>query len=234
MSEPVLSIRGLRARYGDFQALFDVSFDLMPGSTLALIGANGAGKSTLLKTIVGLLRCEPGMVIYRGERIGGIDASKIVRRGIGLVPEGRQLFPSLSVEENLLIGRVRGRGGDWDIERVYRLFPILRDKRKSLATMLSGGQQQMVAISRTLMGNPDVILLDEISLGLAPVVIKAIYHALPEIIGSGVSAVVVEQDIARALSVARSVVCLQKGRISLTGRPEDFSRGDIISAYFGT
>ncbi|MGV1837307.1 ABC transporter ATP-binding protein [Rhizobium rhizogenes] len=233
MSDPLLSIRGLQSRYGDFQALFDVSFELEPGTTLALIGANGAGKSTLLKTVVGLLSSRPNMVTYRGEAIGGIDTSLIVRRGIGLVPEGRQLFPSLSVEENLMIGKIKGRSGDWNINRVYKLFPVLEEKRKSPATMLSGGQQQMVAIGRTLMGNPDIIMMDEISLGLAPVVIKTIYQALPDIIGTGVSAIIVEQDIGRALSVANSMVCLQKGRVSLAGRPSDFSRRDIVAAYFG-
>lgn len=234
MADPVLRVHGLQAGYGDFQALFDVSIDIEPGTTLALIGANGAGKSTLLKTIVGLLPSRPDMVTYQGKPIGGMDASLIVRQGIGLVPEGRQLFPSLSVEENLMIGKIRGRGGDWNIDRVYSLFPTLKDKRKSPATMLSGGQQQMVAIGRTLMGNPDLIMMDEVSLGLAPVVIKTIYQALRDVIRSGVCAIIVEQDIGRALSVADSMVCLQKGTVSLAGRPADFSRSDIIAAYFGT
>lgn len=233
MSEPILSIRGLLARYGDFQALFGVSFDLQPGSTLALIGANGAGKSTLLKTIVGLLRCEPDMVIYRGERIGGVDASKIVRRGIGLVPEGRQLFPSLSVEENLMIGKVRGRNGDWNLERVYHLFPILREKRKSPATMLSGGQQQMVAIGRALLTNPKLLLCDEISLGLAPKVTNEIYTCFSEIKASGMAILLVEQDIIRASKAADRFYCLLEGKISLDGNPRDYSIEDISRSYFG-
>jgi branched-chain amino acid transport system ATP-binding protein len=234
MAEPLLSLRNLSAGYGDFQALFDVSPDLGSGEVLALIGANGAGKSTLLKTIVGLIACRPGMVVYRGEAIGGAATDRIVRRGIALVPEGRRLFRSLSVEENLVIGGEHGRGGDWALERIYALFPVLRDKRGQPAPSLSGGQQQMVAIGRALMANPELILFDEISLGLAPAVIKDIYAALPAIVATGVSVILVEQDVTRALRIADRFVCLQEGRVSLAGRPGDYGRADIVAAYFGS
>lgn len=234
MSPPLLRIERLSSGYADFQALFDVSFDLHGGEALALIGANGAGKSTLLKSIVGLLPCAPQMVAHRGDKIGGLSADKIVRRGIALVPEGRRLFRSLSVEENLIIGGERGRAGEWSLERVYGLFPILREKRRQPSTSLSGGQQQMVAIGRALMANPEIILFDEVSLGLAPAVIKDIYAALPSITQTGVSAILVEQDVTRALNFAQSFVCLQEGRVSLAGKPADHTRADIVAAYFGS
>jgi branched-chain amino acid transport system ATP-binding protein len=234
MSAPLLRIEKLSSGYADFQALFDVSFDLHAGEALALIGANGAGKSTLLKTIVGLLPCAPDMLMHRGEKIGGLSADKIVRRGIALVPEGRRLFRSLSVEENFIIGGERGRAGEWSLERVYALFPILREKRQQPSTSLSGGQQQMVAIGRALMANPEIILFDEISLGLAPAIIKDIYAALPSITDTGVSAILVEQDVTRALGFAQSFVCLQEGRVSLAGKPADHSRAEIVAAYFGS
>jgi branched-chain amino acid transport system ATP-binding protein len=234
MAEPLLSVRNLSARYGDFQALFDVSFELPAGRVLALIGANGAGKSTLLRTIVGLLPCAPGMILHRGEGIGGMAPDRIARRGIALAPEGRRLFRSLSVEENLVIGGERGRAGPWSLDSLYRLFPILREKRHAPSTSLSGGQQQMVAIARALMSNPEILLLDEVSLGLAPVVIRDVYAALPAIVATGVSVVLVEQDVTRALGVAHSFICLQEGRISLAGAPGAFTRAQITAAYFGT
>jgi branched-chain amino acid transport system ATP-binding protein len=234
MAEPLLSLRKLSTGYGDFQALFDVSFDLQRGEVLALIGANGAGKSTTLTAIVGMIACEPGMIVHRGEAIGGAPANRIVKRGIALVPEGRRLFRSLSVEENLVIGGEHGRVGHWSLDRVYALFPILREKRGQPAPSLSGGQQQMVAIGRALMANPELILFDEISLGLAPTVIKDIYAAMPAIATSGMSAILVEQDVTRALATADRFVCLQEGRVSLAGKPGDYSRSDIIAAYFGS
>ena len=233
-SEPLLRVAGLQARYGDFQALFDVSFDLQAGQVLALIGANGAGKSTLLKSIVGLLPCASGMVLHRGEPIGGVAPDRIARRGVALVPEGRRLFRSLSVEENLILGGERGRSGRWTLDAIYDLFPVLRDRRRAPATSLSGGQQQMVAIGRALMSNPEIVLFDEISLGLAPVVIRDIYAALPSILQTGVGVVLVEQDVTRALGLAHTFLCLQEGRISLSGSPRDFSREQIVAAYFGT
>ncbi len=234
MSEPLLRVSNLSAGYGDFQALFGVSLTVAPGEVLSLVGANGAGKSTLLRAITGLVPCARDMVTFKGEAIGGYDADRIARRGIAMVPEGRRLFRSLSVEENLIIGGEYGRkGGVWTLAAVYALFPILHEKRHAPATSLSGGQQQMVAIGRALMANPELIIFDEISLGLAPIVIKDIYAALSGIIATGVAAILVEQDVTRALAVATQFVCLQEGRISLSGDPHAFRRDEITAAYFG-
>ena len=234
MSEAVLEVRDLKAFYGDFQALQGVTFSLRKGDVLALIGANGAGKSTLLKSICGLLACDRDAIYWKSEPIGSVPANVIVKRGIALVPEGRRLFPSLSVEENLVLGGSMGRPGPWNLRAVYDLFPILGEKREAPSTSLSGGQQQMVAIGRGLMSNPELILLDELSLGLAPVVIKDIYAALPRITGGGMSAILVEQDVTRALASAQQFICLQEGRVSLAGAPMAFTRDQISAAYFGT
>jgi len=233
MPEPILTVSGLDAHYGDFQALYDLDLTMAEGEVLAIIGANGAGKTTLLRSIAGLIENGAGQIRYRGRPIGALRADLVAGLGIALVPEGRQLFPSLSVEENLLIGGRAKRPGSWSLETVYELFPILRERRSQASTSLSGGQQQMAAIGRALMANPDLILFDEISLGLAPIVIKNIYDALPGIIGSGMSAAIVEQDIAKALSVSSRVYCLQEGRVSLEGASGTVSREDISRAYFG-
>lgn len=230
----LLETRGLKAFYGDFQALFGVDVTLEAGETLAVIGANGAGKSTLMRSLSGILANEPGHILLDGESIGSLPAAKVVSRGIAMVPEGRRLFPSLSVEENLLIGRyARQVEGPWSLETIYDLFPILRERRNNPGTALSGGQQQMVAIGRALMSNPRVLLCDEISLGLAPVVIRDIYAALPRIKEGGASVIVVEQDIGQALKVADRVYCMMEGRVTLSGRPADLSREQIHAAYFG-
>jgi branched-chain amino acid transport system ATP-binding protein len=230
----LLETRGLTASYGQFKALFGVDIRLDAGETVALIGANGAGKSTLLRAITGMIASAPDMVRHRDEAIGALPADRILRRGIAMVPEGRRLFPSLSVEENLLIGgQVRRAPGPWSLDAIYDLFPILRDRRLVPGTALSGGQQQMVAIGRALMSNPEVILCDEISLGLAPVVIKDIYAALPRIRASGAAMIIVEQDIGRALAAADRVYCMMEGRITLTGNAGQVSRDAIHAAYFG-
>ena len=233
MPEPMHTISGLDAFYGDFQALFGLNLAVHEGEVLAIIGANGAGKTTLLRSVAGLIRNRAEDIRHRGRPIGALRADQVTGFGIALVPEGRQLFPSLSVEENLLIGGRIGRRGPWSLDAVYRLFPILRDRRKQSSTSLSGGQQQMVAIGRALMANPELILFDEISLGLAPIVIRDIYAALPGVVGDGVSAILVEQDITRALSVSSRVCCLQEGRVTLEGTPADLSREAISRAYFG-
>jgi len=233
MPDPFLSIAGLNAHYGDFQALYDVSMRVDAGEVVAVIGANGAGKTTLLRSISGLLRNTPGEIRWRGAPIGGLRADQIAGRGIAMVPEGRLLFASLSVEENLVIGGQSGRKGPWTLARVYALFPVLKERRNQASSSLSGGQQQMVAIGRALMSNPDLVLMDEISLGLAPVIIRQIYEALPGIVGEGLTAVIVEQDISKALSVSGRVYCLQEGRVSLAGQSDTASREDISRAYFG-
>lgn len=232
---PLLEVRRLKAFYGDFQALYGIDLTLSEGETLAIIGANGAGKSTFLKSVAGLLPAEPEAVVFGGRPIGGRPVPEIVRLGMSLVPEGRRLFPSLSVEENLRIGAYgRREPGYWSIERVYALFPALAERKHAPSHSLSGGQQQMAAIGRALMGNPRLLLCDEISLGLAPIVIRDIYAAMPKIKGNGASVILVEQDIGQALRVADRVYCFQEGRLSLTGRPADLDRQLIHRAYFGT
>jgi branched-chain amino acid transport system ATP-binding protein len=230
---PLLAVRQLDAFYGDFQALFGLSMEVRSGEAVAVIGANGAGKSTLLKSIAGLLRARPGAIVFESEPIGDKPAYAIAARGVALVPEGRRLFPSLSVEENLLLGGQLKRSGPWTLRSVYELFPVLRERRNLPSTALSGGQQQMVAIARGLMANPKLLLCDEISLGLAPIVVREIYARLPAILAAGTSLVLVEQDIVQALKAAQRVYCLQEGRVALTGAAKDLSRETIAAAYFG-
>jgi len=229
----LLATEGLQAFYGDAQALFGVDFALHAGELLAIIGANGAGKSTLLKCLTGLVRAPRDAVRFKGEPIGGLPPGEIVRRGLAMVPEGRRLFPSLSVEENLLMGAASGRSGPWDLKRLYEMFPILAHKRGEPGTSLSGGQQQMVALGRALMSNPEVLLCDELSLGLAPIVIREIYAAMPRITAEGMTVVIVEQDVGMAQQVSQRVYCLQEGRVSLTGRSSELTRAQISQAYFG-
>ena len=233
MPEPLLEVRALDAFYGDFQALFGVSLDVAPGEVVAVIGANGAGKSTLLKCIAGAIRSRRDAVWFEGAPIGDQPAHAVVARGIALVPEGRRLFPSLSVEENLIIGGQLGRGGPWSLARIYDLFPVLAERRHLPSTSLSGGQQQMVAIGRALMSNPKLLLCDEISLGLAPIVIREVYARLPAIVAEGCSLIIVEQDIVQALKAAARVYCLQEGRVALTGAAASLTREAISAAYFG-
>ena len=230
----LLSTHGLTAHYGQFQALFGVDITLDAGECVAIIGANGAGKTTLMRSLSGVLRNDPQSIRYKDVPIGNLAADAVMKRGIAMVPEGRRLFPSLSVEENLLIGaQVRKGDGPWTLEAIYELFPILRERRKNAGTALSGGQQQMVAIGRALMSNPDVLLCDEISLGLAPVVIRDIYNALPRIRAGGAAMIIVEQDIGQALKVADRVYCMMEGRVTLSGAPSTLSREAIHTAYFG-
>ena len=233
MPEAFLDVDMLDAFYGDFQALFGVSMRVEAGAIVAVIGANGAGKSTLLKSIAGLMAARPEAIRFGGVAIGGGPAYRTVARGIALVPEGRRLFPSLSVEENLLIGGQLGRPGPWTLARVYELFPMLAERRALPSTALSGGQQQMAAIGRALMSNPKLILCDEISLGLAPIVVRDIYARLPSIMNEGVAVVIVEQDIVQALTASNHVYCLQEGRVALAGAAGALTREAISAAYFG-
>jgi branched-chain amino acid transport system ATP-binding protein len=224
---------GLTAFYGDAQALFGIDFELHAGETVAIIGANGAGKSTFLKAVTGLVKSRPDQIRFEDAPLGGQPPGEIVKRGIALVPEGRRLFPSLSVEENLLMGAFARRPGPWSLQRIFKLFPLLEQKRASPATSLSGGQQQMVAIGRALMSNPRVLLCDELSLGLAPIVIKEIYDALPTICAEGMSAVIVEQDVTMAQRMSRRIYCFQEGRVALQGASDALTREQISQAYFG-
>jgi branched-chain amino acid transport system ATP-binding protein len=228
----LLETRELTAFYGDFQALFGISLVVEAGETVAIIGANGAGKSTFLKTVAGQLPRRTGAVFLDGRDIGDSAAFENVRRGITLAPEGRKLFPSLSVEENLLVG-AHARRGAWTLDRVYDLFPILGERRRLPPIALSGGQQQMCAIGRALMASPRLLLCDEISLGLAPIVVRDIYQRLPLIKSEGTTVVIVEQDIVQAMAVADRVYCFQEGRATLSGRPSELTREAISAAYFG-
>ena len=229
----MLRAQGITAAYGDAQALFGIDFSMQAGEIVALIGANGAGKSTFLKTLTGLLPAKSGSLTFDGQSLSQIDAGDIVKLGLAMVPEGRRLFPSLTVEENLLMGTLSGRQGAWNLARVFKLFPILQEKRHMPSTSLSGGQQQMVAIGRALMSNPRLLLCDEISLGLAPVVIREIYAALPTIMEEGMSLLIVEQDVQLAMQVSSRVVCLQEGLVSLEGKSGELTRDQISKAYFG-
>ena len=231
--QPLLDVRAIDAYYGDFQALFGVSLQVNPGEVVAVIGANGAGKSTLLKSIAGLMRPKAGDILFGGEPVGAAPAFEMVTRGVALVPEGRRLFPSLSVEENLKIGGQSRRPGYWTLDRVYELFPVLAERRHLPAPALSGGQQQMCSIARALMSNPRLLLCDEISLGLAPIIVRDIYARLPAIVAEGLSLIIVEQDIVQALQAARQVYCLQEGRIALQGKASELTRDMISAAYFG-
>jgi branched-chain amino acid transport system ATP-binding protein len=230
----LLSTHGLSAGYGDFQALFGVDFHVEAGEVVALIGANGAGKSTLLKSLVGLLPVARAMVRFDGVEVGGLTPHALVHRGLALVPEGRRLFTGMTIEENLRVAREHGRqAGHWSLPRVYQLFPMLQAKRQQRVESLSGGQQQMVAIGRALMCNPQLLLCDELSLGLAPLVIKEIYAALPAIAAEGTAIVLVEQDVTLSQQASNRLYCLLEGRITLSGLSRNIQRADIAQAYFG-
>lgn len=229
----MLEIQQLDAFYSDFQALFGIDLRVDRGEIVAIIGANGAGKSTTMRAITGLLKSKPDMVRWQGDAIGHMRADQIAALGIAMVPEGRQLFPSLSVEENLLIGGRTKRAGSWSLNRLYEIFPVLGERRNQPSTSLSGGQQQLTAIGRALMANPVMILFDEISLGLAPIVIQQVYDAMPDIISDGMAALIVEQDINRALSISDRVYCLSEGRVALESSSDEITREAISRAYFG-
>jgi branched-chain amino acid transport system ATP-binding protein len=230
----VLSVRDLSVDYGQLRALSGISFELGRGQTLAVIGANGAGKSTLLGALAGLWAPAEGSVVFNGQDISALPAYMRVGRGIALVPEGRRLFASLSARENLLTGQQRGRSGAWDLAAVVELFPLLAPLLDRPSGRLSGGEQQAVAIGRALMANPELLLLDEVSLGLAPVLVEQLYAALPRIQAAGATLLIVEQDVGHALAVADQVVTLLEGRQVLHGTPSELRREDIIDAYFGT
>lgn len=229
----LLSVRGLRAGYGDFEALHGVDLAVEAGTTTAVIGSNGAGKSTLLKVLAGLVAPMDGTLDYDGTDLSRVPAHRRPHLGIALVPEGRRLFASLTVEENLLVGGNVGRPGPWSLDAVYDLFPLVAERRARSAAALSGGEQQAVAIGRALMTNPRLLLLDEVSLGLAPVVVAELYAAIPAITATGMTLLVVEQDVHQALRVADAVACLLEGRISLAGAAGAVTYEQISAAYFG-
>jgi branched-chain amino acid transport system ATP-binding protein len=230
---PLLEVRDLVVHHGQLCALDSISFSVFPGEVYAIIGANGAGKSTLLRTIAGLHHPSTGSVLFDGNDVTGLRPERRARQGIVMVPEGRRLFGSLTVEENLQVGATYARPGPWTIERVYATFDWMRGRRSQRTSQLSGGEQQTVAIGRALLANPRVLLLDELSLGLAPVIVQQIYGMLPQILETGLTVLLVEQDVSQALRVASHIHCLLEGRTTLVGRPGDVSAEQVEAAYFG-
>jgi len=229
----LLEVDNISTGYGHFQALFNVSLSIDEGETHAIIGANGAGKSTLLRTICGLLRADNEKIRFDGRPIGQLPPHKRVGLGISYVPEGRWVFPSLTVNDNLLVGGHSKRQGIWSLDKVYELFPLLSRLRQRQAFGLSGGEQQALSIGRGLMSNPRLLLLDEVSLGLAPVVVEHIYDAMPAIVKSGTTILLVEQDVGQAMKFADRLTCMLEGRLVLEGVPGEISQEQIFAAYFG-
>jgi branched-chain amino acid transport system ATP-binding protein len=229
----LLEVANLDAFYGDLQALHGMTMHVDAGESVALVGANGAGKTTFLRCIAGLIEQKRGTITFGGGDIARLPAETIARLGISLVPEGRLLFPSLNVEENLLMGGLSCRPGYWDLQRVYQLFPILSERRLQMPNTLSGGQQGLVAIGRALIANPSLLLCDEISLGLAPVAIDQIYASFTRIRLEGAAIVLIEQDVKRASSATDRIYCLLKGRVTLQGRSRKLDANELTRAYFG-
>ena len=229
----LLEVRDLTVHHGQLRAISDVSFGIRPGEVYAIIGANGAGKTTLLRTIAGLHHPTSGQILLDGADVTRTRPEKRATSGISMVPEGRRLFPSLTLEENLKVGATFARKGPWNIPAVMDLFPFMKERRNQKTGQMSGGEQQMVAISRALVANPRVLLLDELSLGLAPVIVHRIYDVLPEILASGVTVLLVEQDVAQARRVAGHLHCLLEGRTTLEGPPSEFTPEQVEAAYFG-
>jgi branched-chain amino acid transport system ATP-binding protein len=229
----LLEISALTACHGLLEAVRKVSFSLEKGETLALVGANGAGKTTLLRTLAGAHRAAEGRIEFAGSDVTNLPSHERSAAGIALVPEGRRLFARMTVEENLLLARAAGRTGPWTIEAVFEAFPNLRERRRSRAGSLSGGEQQATAIGRALMANPELLLLDEVSLGLSPLVVDRVYRQLKSLMVRGATIILVEQDLNRALSVADRVICMLEGRVALEGRATELTRPQVTDAYFG-
>jgi branched-chain amino acid transport system ATP-binding protein len=226
----LLEVSDLDVRHGLLQAVRDVSLELAQGETVALVGANGAGKSTLMRAIAGGHRPSGGRIGFGGSDITRVPAHARVGMGIALVPEGRHLFGSLTVEENL---QVASRPGPWTVERVIAAFPLLAERRRHRAATLSGGERQATAIGRALMTNPKLLLLDEVSLGLAPIAVEDVYRSLRSVIEAGTTVLLVEQDLNRAMSIAGRIICMLEGRVVLEGRSAELTRELITDAYFG-
>ncbi|MCW5721078.1 MAG: ABC transporter ATP-binding protein [Devosia sp.] len=233
-NDELLQVAGMSAFYGQFRALTEIDFSVAPGEIVAVIGANGAGKSTFLRSLINHAGTATGSVRFHGTEILGKSTAEIINRGIMLVPEGRRLFPSLTVDENLRLGWEVGRRDGMTADEYFSIFPAIAGLRKRPAGALSGGQQQMVAFGRALLASPQLLLCDEISLGLAPLVVDELYAVLPKLRDRGLGIVIVEQDIRRALKVADRFYCLLEGRVSLTGRPGEYTRADVSHAYFGS
>jgi branched-chain amino acid transport system ATP-binding protein len=228
-----LRVENLTARHGLLEAVRGLSFSIARGETLALVGANGAGKTTLMRALAGAHPAHGGKIALDGEDVTALPAHQRVRRGIALVPEGRRMFASMTVTENLKLGAMADRKGDWSIDRIIEIFPNLKKRLDHKTGHLSGGEQQATAIGRALMSNPDILLLDEVSLGLSPLIVDRVYASLDGLIKSGTTIILVEQDLTRAMSVADRVICMLEGRAVLEGRAKDLTREQVTEAYFG-
>lgn len=233
----MLTVKSLDVYYGKIQALKGISLEVDEGEIVTLIGANGAGKTTLLRTISGLIRPKNGEILYQGKRIDSLSAEAIVKLGISHVPEGRRIFPNLTVLENLEMGAFLRKDRDGiakDQEKVFTLFPRLKERLKQQAGTLSGGEQQMLAMGRALMARPKLLLLDEPSMGLAPLLVKTIFEIIKEINAGGTTILLVEQNAHMALSIAHQAYVIETGRVVLTGTPEELHKSEQVqSAYLG-
>ncbi len=229
----LLEVTDLTVHHGQLPAVRELSLRVAAEHTLAIIGANGAGKSTLLAAIAGILRPTSGSIRFDGRDITGLPVHRRVTAGIALVPEGRRLFDSLTVRENLQVGAYRKRPGPWSLDAVMNLFGWMEGRASDACGHLSGGEQQAVAIGRALMANPRLLLLDEVSLGLAPIVVRRIYETLPAILSNGTAVLIVEQDVAQAMRVATEVVCILEGRAVLSGTASTLTAEQVERAYFG-
>ena len=235
MSNVILSVNDLRVNYGGIEAVKGISYDLHEGSIMSLIGANGAGKSTILKAIAGLEKPKSGSIKFYGEELVGMDTSQIVSKGVILVPEGRRVFPNLTVLENLKIGAyLRKDDYSEDLKWVYELFPRLKEREWQLSGTLSGGEQQMLAVGRALMAKPKVLMMDEPSLGLAPLVVKSIFDIIKEINKAGVTVMLIEQNANMALKISDFAYVLETGNVTVSGTGQELLNNDAVrKAYLG-
>lgn len=229
----LLEVKNLDVRHGLLKAVREVSLSIEKGDILALVGANGAGKTTFLRSLAGAHVASGGSVAFKGEDVTHVSSHERVKRGISLVPEGRKLFVEMSVYENLLLGRTSARPGEWSVERILEVFPNLKPRLHAKTGHLSGGEQQATAIGRALMSNPELLMLDEVSLGLSPLVVDRVYASLAGLMETGTTIVLVEQDLNRALRVASRVVCMLEGRIVLERAAKNVTRDEVTAAYFG-
>jgi len=229
----LLKIRGLEAHHGLLKAVRGIDFELNEGERLALVGANGAGKTTLLRTLAGIHAASSGSIEFDGVDVTTVPAHRRTAMGIALVPEGRRLFGSLSVSENLQVALAAKRTGPWHLESVLEAFPQLKPKLKAPAGSLSGGQQQAVAIGRALMTNPRVLLLDEVSLGLSPAAVQGVYDSLASVVAQQTTLILVEQDLQRTLDFAQRIVCMLEGSVVAAGKTREMSRDEVMAHYFG-
>ncbi|PCH98223.1 MAG: ABC transporter ATP-binding protein [Rhodobacteraceae bacterium] len=228
-----LQIKNLEVCHGLLKAVRSIDLEVHAGEVLAIVGANGAGKSTLMRAIAGSHSASQGSIHFNGQDIGDLPAHERVKLGLSLVPEGRRLFPKMTVQENLVVGAQIGRKGDWDVESIFEIFDNLVKRRHAKAETLSGGEQQATAIGRALVANPEIILLDELSLGLSPAIVDRVYSILPKLRAAKTTIILVEQDLSRVLKVSDRIICMLEGRIVLEGRTADLTREQIVEAYFG-